>query len=117
MSELIYRQNAIDAMRQYSHFDDFDTSVIDEEIAIIAIKELPSAQPEIIRCKDCKWWRQQINYQGNPLSFNPLPFGCCESDDMWRSLCGETYEVSQIDTDEDFYCGYAQLRGERDEVD
>lgn len=46
MDELISRQDAIDAIRQYSHFDDFDTSVIDEEIAIIAIKDLPSVQPK-----------------------------------------------------------------------
>ena len=43
--DCVGRQDAIDAMRQYSHFDDFDTSVIDEEIAIIAIKDLPSVQP------------------------------------------------------------------------
>ena len=64
-----------------------------------------AAQTEIIRCKDCKHWRQQTNYQGAPLSF-----GFCESDDMWRSLYGETYEVSHIDTDDDFYCGYAERR-------
>ena len=67
-------------------------------------------QPGIIRCKDCKWWRQQTNYQGSPLSF-----GFCESDDMWRSLYGETYEVSHIDTDDDFFCGYADMRGNQDE--
>lgn len=69
------------------------------------LDRMPSAEPEIIRCKDCKWWRQQTNYQGSPLSF-----GFCESDDMWRSLYGETYEVSHIVTDDDFYCGYADMR-------
>lgn len=69
------------------------------------VQVFSSAQPEIIRCKDCKHWRQQTNYQGAPLSF-----GFCESDDMWRSLYGETYEVSHIDTDDDFYCGYAERR-------
>lgn len=69
------------------------------------LRELPSAEPEIIRCKDCKHWRQQTNYQGAPLSF-----GFCESDDMWQSLYGETYEVAHIDTDDDFYCGYAKRR-------
>ncbi len=73
-------------------------------------EQLPSAQLEIIRCKDCKHWRQQTNYQGAPLSF-----GFCESDDMWRSLYGEIYEVSHIDTDDDFYCGYAERR--TDETD
>ena len=60
---------------------------------------------ELIRCGNCKHWRQQTNYQGALLSF-----GFCESDDMWRSLYGETYEVSHIDTDDDFYCGYAERR-------
>ena len=25
------------------------------------LKQLPSAQPEIIRCKDCEWWEKQKN--------------------------------------------------------
>lgn len=64
-----------------------------------------SAETEIIRCKDCKHWKPQTNYQGIPLSF-----GFCESDCMWRSLYGETCEVTHIDTDDDFYCGYAERR-------
>lgn len=62
-------------------------------------------QPEIIRCKDCEYWRQQTNYAGTPLSF-----GFCESDDMWRSLYGETTEVAHIDTDDNHYCSYAERR-------
>ena len=46
MQDLIYRQEAIDAMHQYSYFNDFDVSVIDEDLAVIALKDLPSAQPE-----------------------------------------------------------------------
>lgn len=64
-------------------------------------------QPEIIYCHECKYWRQQTSYAGVPLSF-----GFCESDDMWRSLCGETYEVSHIETDDDFFCGHAGRREE-----
>lgn len=60
---------------------------------------------EIVRCKDCKHWRQQTNYQGVLLSF-----GFCESDAMWCSLYGETTEVAHIDTDDDFYCEYAERR-------
>ena len=57
MDDLISRQEAIDAMHQYSHYDDFDTLVLDEDIAVIALKELPSAEPEIIRCKECAYVR------------------------------------------------------------
>lgn len=66
---------------------------------------LNTARCEIVRCKDCKHWKRQTAYNGNPLSF-----GFCESDYMWRSLYGETYEVSHIDTDDDFYCGYAERK-------
>lgn len=78
---------------------------INIEDAPTSLQGIVYPQPEIIRCKDCKHWRQQTNYQGAPL-----PFGFCESDDMWRSLYGEIYEVSHIDTDGDFYCGYAERR-------
>ena len=70
------------------------------------INDMPTSETEsqVVRCKDCKHWKRQA-YNGNPLSF-----GFCESDDMWRSLYGETYEVAHIDTDDDFYCGYAERR-------
>ena len=60
---------------------------------------------ELIRCKDCKHWRRQTNYQGALLSF-----GFCESEDMWESLYGETTEVAHIDTDDNHYCGYAERK-------
>lgn len=101
MNDTISRQAVIDEIKEIYEWHDNVT----KERIIEHFKQLPSAQPEIIRCKDCKHWRQQTNYQGAPLSF-----GFCESDDMWRSLYGETYEVSHIDTDEDFYCGYAKRR-------
>jgi len=110
MSDMIYRQAAIDAFglsektRKYGgDHSGYDTRMLYEIQDVL--EGLPSAEPEIIRCRDCKHWRQQTNYQGALLSF-----GFCESDDMWRSLYGETYEVSHIDTDDDFYCGYAERR-------
>ncbi len=106
MDDLISRQSAIDAI--YKCTDIYINNLpvmVDKADAYKALVNLPSAQSDIIRCKDCKHWRQQTNYQGAPLSF-----GFCESDDMWRSLYGETYEVSHIDTDDNFYCGYAERR-------
>ena len=44
VGDTISRQSAIDAMRQYAHYDDFDVSVVEEDIAIIALKDLPSVQ-------------------------------------------------------------------------
>ena len=47
MSDLIDRQAAIDALY---HVDEYNGRSVE------AIRKLPPAQPEIIRCKDCKHW-------------------------------------------------------------
>ena len=111
-SDLISRQDAIEAVEHITssmsvcvNTDECHGMKRMQRQAVIELTNLPSAQPEIIRCEDCKHWKQQTNYQGSPLSF-----GFCESDDMWRSLYGETYEVAHIDTDDDHYCGYAERR-------
>ena len=59
MSDLIERQKAIDA------FWKLDIEIRPSCIGVITdmLKDLPSAQPEIIRCKDCKhsefWYRDK----------------------------------------------------------
>lgn len=68
------------------------------------LKKRPSAEPEIIRCKNCKYWVRQT-YKGTTLSW-----GNCESEHMWDSIYGETYEVAHIDTNENHFCGYAERR-------
>lgn len=63
--------------------------------AEIGIEELPPAQPEIIRCKDCKHWR--------------------DSDGVYRrgidaeSKCPLNTQEVYTGT---FYCGYAERRDE-----
>jgi len=47
MDDTISRQAAIDACIRVQEYHAYDE--------IEEIKALPSAQPEIIRCKDCKW--------------------------------------------------------------
>ena len=54
MNDLISRQAAIDAVgsmlrRKFG---------IGGDLAEITLAGLPSAQPEIIRCKDCKYYRE-----------------------------------------------------------
>ena len=99
MSDLIERLAAIDALDKLH-----DKPNAWLECAAEAIEKLPSAQPEIVRCKDCKYWDRQT-YNGALSSF-----GFCECDNMWRSLYGETTEVAHIDTDDDFFCGFAERR-------
>ena len=49
MIDLISRQAAIDALY---HVDEYNGRSVE------AIRNLPSAQPEIIRCNSCKHWTQ-----------------------------------------------------------
>jgi hypothetical protein len=55
MDDLISRQAAIDAVQ---HAFDMETLLnrFVRKVAVDALKTMPSAQPEIIRCKDCKHW-------------------------------------------------------------
>lgn len=69
MSDLISRQAAlstIDKNRQ----DLLSLGMDGAEHILVhygrrVIEELPSAQPEIIRCKDCRWWdAKEDGYEG-----------------------------------------------------
>lgn len=57
MSDLIERQAAIDALKAHEDYKgylhgDFET----------ILEALPSAEPEIIRCKDCKYYAGEGMY-------------------------------------------------------
>ena len=58
-TDCISRQAAIDALRKmqtYKLFSGDDMLLIDQAGAQTELMLLPSAQPEIIYCKDCKHW-------------------------------------------------------------
>lgn len=54
--DLIKRQDAIDAAVEAADEWDGGYSRSREEIITLKLRMLPSAQPEIIRCKECKHW-------------------------------------------------------------
>lgn len=56
MNELIYRQAAIDAANKIIERDTSGSNVVVNAMRAWSeyIRALPSVQPEIIRCKDCK---------------------------------------------------------------
>lgn len=63
VGELIRRQDAVDSMRKYEiELPTYAPREIDVvwddaiDACCDAVEALPSAQPEIIRCKDCKHW-------------------------------------------------------------
>lgn len=67
MRDTIYRQDVIDTLericfshwfkcREYDRDDVREYKIISKNKALEEIEALPSAQPEIIRCKDCVYW-------------------------------------------------------------
>lgn len=90
MTDTISRQAAIDAfMTATSDGDKFDWCKW-------VLKQVPSAQPEIIRCKDCKHFEHDHPYiiQGIPI----LGHEVCNA---WGDGCK---------TDENGYCFMAERR-------
>lgn len=55
MDDLISRQAALNALTS--------TAGVGNR-ALDKIRALPSAQPEIIRCKDCKWYKTNYSWNG-----------------------------------------------------
>ena len=54
MSDLIDRQAAIDAVNEYLRISEVSKTVQNMTSIQAILKWLPSAEPEIIRCKDCR---------------------------------------------------------------
>lgn len=62
MKDLIERQAAIDAMAELQGRASTKAELKGISKAWKWIKKLPSAQPDIIHCKDCKHWRDGIGF-------------------------------------------------------
>ena len=62
------------------------------EQTINKLRESLSTQPEIIRCKDCKYWHS----------------GSCEYPE--HAVNCQDYWVGDIDTEAEHFCGYAERR-------
>ena len=89
MSELIDRQAAIDAL------NDLITGAtgscfewIYKDDALEAVKQLPSAEPKIIHCKDCKYGILEPSF--------PHQWFCKFKGDEWNNG--------------DYFCGHARKR-------
>jgi hypothetical protein len=92
MDDLISRQAAIDALVKAIREDPYyDSNEAINGLGVcdvrVILNDLPSAQPEIIRCKDCKWW----------------------SNDDYRECSSPNYDDGYV-TPAGFYCGYAERR-------
>lgn len=98
MSDPIERQAAIDAADKIIARDESGNNDVAKALRAwkAYIKALPSAQPEIIRCEDCKHYEADI--MGNP-------WGVCCHPDWITDNCGNL-------VDESGWCYRAERRGE-----
>ena len=97
MNDLISRQSAITALSneivKRRLLDEMYDGCIDEFIAEEILKKLPSAQPEIVYCGDCKYKDDGIDEDG-------IPFLKC--------LHGRSYGGTRIND----FCSWAERREE-----
>lgn len=99
MSDLVKRQDAIDAV-DVPNLHRGIVSALQE-----ILRELPSAEPEIIRCKDCKWWDRKAE---------DSPIGYCYA--CRHGHYSRHWEISIIRTyEENFFCADAEPKEEGEE--
>ena len=90
MSDTIYRQAAIDTLADMHCKSDEDGYVwIIRSDAWARIDALPSAEPEIIRCRDCKW-RKELHD-----SFDGTPYWMCKNWDGETDTDGFCHEAER----------------------
>ncbi len=90
--ELIYKEAAIDAVCKCSVKEVTPAfMLVDKAEVMTELMMLPSAQPEIIRCKDCRYQDKGRN-----------------ESESWN-LCGYRPWL-HVPTEDEHYCGYAERR-------
>ena len=89
MDDSISRQAAIDALKDW-----YDGMIISSFRGVEkVIKALPSAQSEIVRCKDCENW---------------IPGYITDNDDFIPPKCGKYQQMVGHNSDD--YCSLAERR-------
>ena len=102
--KIIYLDDAIDALEEPCKVSNTwtDEYAVGEraqwEKDVKALNSLPSAQPEIVRCKDCKH-RPTLDEDGE-LDFPPTYRCPCQCDDYYYSWMPK----------DDWFCGNAERR-------
>lgn len=107
MNDLISRKGAIDAVYKCTDIfaGDMPVMVVKAD-AYEALAQLPSAESEIVRCKDCKYWmpHSQLGYDEDNETYHDY----CE-----RLIPEDEYYAFYKDADD--YCSRAERR--TDETD
>ena len=93
VGELISKRQAIDASIEAVNSWNKSCSIGQQKRIENYINKLPSAQPEIIRCKDCKYW---------------VPGYITDNDDFIPPKCKEWQQMVGHSSDD--YCSLAERR-------
>lgn len=92
MADYISRQKAIEAIMDLPNCPNGYSDTYDKECIISTIEEVPTADVvEVVRCKNCKWWKSSFTWNGKDVKV-------CVKD---------PYEPSHT---EDFYCADGERR-------
>lgn len=94
MDDTVSRQEATDALRKmqtYKMFEGDDVLLIDQAGAMTELMLLPPAEPQIIRCKDCK---------------HRDKYGCCK---YWKGLAMADIPIA---TDDNDFCSHAKRKND-----
>ena len=103
MADLIERKAAIKAIEDLQDCYNGFSDTYDKSCIIGALEEVPSAQPEIVRCGECKWWEKQ---EDSPLGYcNAVKH--CHYSRHWEIQIYRRYEP-------DFFCADGERRNEND---
>lgn len=99
-NDYISRQDAIDAIERNAYRHTYIEQIID------IIKELPSAEPEIVRCCKCGYWdRDSLRHQCNDFrDWNEAECEILADRDPY-------HEINRY-TEADDFCSYAERRTE-----
>ena len=98
MDDAISRQAAIDAVeesRRLNHHENGKEACAHEyehRHFLKILRDLPTVEPQIIRCRDCKYWNN----------------GSCECRE--HAVNCQDYMVGDIETEAEHFCGYAERR-------
>lgn len=94
MDDLISRQTIIDGLEfVIKHgIETYGAHSISAEKMLEFVRELPTVQPNIVRCKDCQYWNN----------------GSCEYPE--HAVNSQDYWVGDIETEAEHFCGYAERK-------
>lgn len=99
MSDLIDRKAAIKAIEDLQDCYNGFSDTYDKSCIIGVLEEVPSAEPKIVRCKDCDWWDR----------IDDGSYGYCHS--CKHGFYSANWEISIYRRyKEDFFCADGERR-------